>query len=1376
MKTYLFLIAILIFGSFVFCESDDDSTGSETKYTMNLYNNKNCEGTKNGSYQFQHKVRKRAKDDNLYEIEVGSGSEFQFRRCESEDTEECEDVTTFELGECKPITDLDDETLNMLFSDEVDGWGDTESFEFSGSYIAHFSLIILSFSMNLSKEISKIVNNYIQSKQNKKDCSQLLESLYIYDSSKSFDEALIKVVADLELKNFSLKLISLFNYFSNTIPPFSHSLLATLFNLLVNETICKKQIIFLYFCRALLSSNQFLQVLPPELILYLRECVFGIIGEGTITKRVLTIQLLDRLYLKESEYSNNFLNFYDQFETGYQKEYHLLIGYIGKEKSIKIQQQCLINLGKYARYFDEQFTERIISCLGHKSKKIANTSFCLLKENFSHFQCAFQSNITLLNSLSEFQILNISTIWLSQLDNNLIELSKNLFWLDNLQTTKKILVTVLQKQNEPLVFPVRIILNNSNNLKPHQVFVWKLFLYHCYRNDLVDLFNLSTIGISCYFNLLKNSINRLSSFRNCKSKEYIHTAFIIKQLIKIGTLCFVNQPYLLKRSIKERNRKKKKEKEKEKVKRKRKRKKKKNLINKKKKKKKKKKTKNKNKNKNKNQNKNKNKNKKKKTSIDKETQKYNQDSKKPYDLKKFYDSVIHLIITSKTESLDLILWCIESLPRLSLEFKIQFFSDIDTKIEKIEQLLEEDQNLFSQMKQIETNFKKKNTKKSNLFEAQKQLINALETNNKLKWCFQKQTGLTINNNNDTKGGDHCNNDSEYVDDDYSSTENNFQNFEKFKNNNKKIENMYNFILNLQENWQMILKKRVFIWKKCLLFLIVILNLLPQTGTHAKPNKKHLGNASRQRSIDKYRKQLLDQNLELFDWIKEKIFKNLQSQIQLSNILQPYLLKVKCFFINGTSLQIFDNFSFFQNQLRKFIQQYQMKVIAKGTDLTHTNKKDEDKELMLGRCKSKEKCETKGNSKKKNTHLKLDLKSGPESETYAYNEIEMIQLLSKTLLSLIVYRIKNQKKTDLDRLNKDKSRLIKYFLSFLKFNNIQIKFTGLVSLINLFYCYEIGIKNRNLILEKFLKLLYNNLEKNDLAQCVLYNELNLFFNDYLNSSYQNRKSIIFFSTQLLFARSSSATYTPQNINNLILFTNYIWEKIDCKKIDNNNNKKKIKNKNTKKNKVKNNNNRRNNTKQTNTNHTLQINQFRFNFYTEILDKCFLDQNSNQTLILLKVLSNLSLKPIINPNSQIVNTLITITTSISDQIQSNEIMKKNNIKYWKKNLKIITLFCQSNTLKKMQISKKKMKKNPNKKIMKKNFLIFQQNLHNDLHLLTSPNTQKKSQNDLIIYEDIPWFPFTDDSFSDSSDDDFCHRIKPYNKPRMNNNKQKSKEKKN
>ncbi|KAJ6253092.1 hypothetical protein M0813_13589 [Anaeramoeba flamelloides] len=158
MKTYLFVIAILVLGSFVFCGSGDDETsGDENKYTMWLYNKGNCEGGKNGSYQFQHRVRKRAKDDKLYEIEVESGNKFQFRRCEDEETEDCEDVTTFELGECKPITDLEGETLNMLFADEIDGWGDTQSFEFSGSYITRFSLIFFAFR----------VEEYIELKKNK---------------------------------------------------------------------------------------------------------------------------------------------------------------------------------------------------------------------------------------------------------------------------------------------------------------------------------------------------------------------------------------------------------------------------------------------------------------------------------------------------------------------------------------------------------------------------------------------------------------------------------------------------------------------------------------------------------------------------------------------------------------------------------------------------------------------------------------------------------------------------------------------------------------------------------------------------------------------------------------------------------------------------------------------------------------------------------------------------------------------------------------------------------------------------------------------------------------------------------------------------------
>ncbi|KAJ3430336.1 hypothetical protein M0812_23341 [Anaeramoeba flamelloides] len=143
MKTYLFVIAILIFGSFVFCEHDDGH-----KYTMNLYNNKNCEGSKDGQYQFQNRERKKAKDNKFYQVEAGSGEKFQFRRCKDEDDEDCEEVTTFELGECKPITDIEDEeTLKKLLADEDDSWGDTQSFEFSGSLIIRFSLTFFAFSI-----------------------------------------------------------------------------------------------------------------------------------------------------------------------------------------------------------------------------------------------------------------------------------------------------------------------------------------------------------------------------------------------------------------------------------------------------------------------------------------------------------------------------------------------------------------------------------------------------------------------------------------------------------------------------------------------------------------------------------------------------------------------------------------------------------------------------------------------------------------------------------------------------------------------------------------------------------------------------------------------------------------------------------------------------------------------------------------------------------------------------------------------------------------------------------------------------------------------------------------------------------------------------
>ncbi|KAJ6253051.1 hypothetical protein M0813_13547 [Anaeramoeba flamelloides] len=150
MKSYLFLIALLVLGSFVFCgknDDDDDTTsGNENKYTMWLYSKSNCEGSRNGSYQFQRRERKRARNNKLYEIEIGSGDKFQFRRCHNE-TDDCEEVTTFELGECKPIDDLDEETKYMLFADEEDSWGDTKSFEFSGSYITRFSLIFFAFSI-----------------------------------------------------------------------------------------------------------------------------------------------------------------------------------------------------------------------------------------------------------------------------------------------------------------------------------------------------------------------------------------------------------------------------------------------------------------------------------------------------------------------------------------------------------------------------------------------------------------------------------------------------------------------------------------------------------------------------------------------------------------------------------------------------------------------------------------------------------------------------------------------------------------------------------------------------------------------------------------------------------------------------------------------------------------------------------------------------------------------------------------------------------------------------------------------------------------------------------------------------------------------------
>ncbi|KAJ6244427.1 hypothetical protein M0813_02392 [Anaeramoeba flamelloides] len=138
MKIHIIIIAVILLTSLV---------QGKILYKMWLYPSEDCSGSKKDSIKFKVKEKTKGKDDKYYRIELGK-EKFQFDKCDDDKVENCEELTTFELGDCKPlsiITDSEKTELKRLMA--KDDWGDTNSFEFSPGFVSKLSFLLVFLSL-----------------------------------------------------------------------------------------------------------------------------------------------------------------------------------------------------------------------------------------------------------------------------------------------------------------------------------------------------------------------------------------------------------------------------------------------------------------------------------------------------------------------------------------------------------------------------------------------------------------------------------------------------------------------------------------------------------------------------------------------------------------------------------------------------------------------------------------------------------------------------------------------------------------------------------------------------------------------------------------------------------------------------------------------------------------------------------------------------------------------------------------------------------------------------------------------------------------------------------------------------------------------------